>query len=223
MILACLSVKGGAGKSTVAVNLAAEFQRRRRRVLLVDADPQGTCRVWAEIAVENGFQPPTVVAMGKELHRPGQLDRFVDAFDVIVIDCPGRDGAIVRAALMVSHIAVIPCGASPADAWALAQTLELLDEARVLRPELVPCVAVTRKRHTSIGKSARADLAAAGVPVLATELGERVAYQQSMGEGRGVVHLSPTSNPAAREIRSLAEEILGLLEASNEQARSHVA
>jgi chromosome partitioning protein len=93
MIYTCLSVKGGAGKSTIAVNLAAEFQRRSQRVLLVDADPQGTSRVWSEIAAEGGRTPPTVIAMGKDIHRPGQLERFTDSFDVIGIDCPGRDGA----------------------------------------------------------------------------------------------------------------------------------
>lgn len=216
MIYTCISVKGGAGKSTVSVNLSAEFMRRGERVLLVDADPQGTARVWAEVALESGHQPPTVIAMGKDLHRPGQLDRFRESFDVIGIDCPGRDGMVVRAALMVADVAIVPCGASPADAWALAQTLEVVGEARALRPELKVCVVVTRKRQTSIGKGARDDLAAAGVPVLSVELAERVAYQQSMGEGRGVPSL-PATNAAAKEVRALADEILSLLEVDDEQ------
>jgi chromosome partitioning protein len=214
MIYACLSVKGGAGKSTVCTNLALEYMRRGRRTLLVDADPQGTTRVWAEIAVENGYEAPTVVAMGKDLHRPGQLDRFRDAFDLIGIDCPGRDGAVVRAALMVADVALVPCGASPADAWALAQTLELIEEARVLRPGLAAGVIVTRRRHTSIGNGARGDLESAGVPLFPVELAERVAYQQAMGEGRGVVALR--DREAAREIRLLADSIDNLVRSHHE-------
>ena len=77
MIFACVSVKGGAGKSTVAVNLASEYMRRGSKVLLVDADPQGTSRVWSEVAAELGHDAPTVIAMGKDMARPGQLDQVV--------------------------------------------------------------------------------------------------------------------------------------------------
>ncbi len=56
------------------------------RVLLVDADPQATSSTWAEVATEKGHKPPTVVAMGKDMHRPGQLDQFAASFDVTIID-----------------------------------------------------------------------------------------------------------------------------------------
>lgn len=223
MIFACVSVKGGAGKSTVAVNLASEYMRRGSRVLLVDADPQGTSRVWSEVAAEMGHDAPAVIAMGKDMARPGQLDQVASSFDVVGIDCPGRDGKVVRAALMVADIAIVPCGASPADAWTLAQTLELIEEARTLRPNLRVCVVVTRRRQTGIGKGARSDLADAGVPVLDVELAERVAYQQSMGEGRGVTTASPKSI-AAKEIAALADAVIETSkETYVEESIAHVA
>ncbi len=222
MIFACVSVKGGAGKSTVATNLAAEYYRRKNRVLLVDADPQGTSRVWAEVAAEIGHDVPTVVAMGKDMHRPGQLDKISQNFDVTCIDCPGRDGAVVRSALMVADLAIVPCGASPADAWALAETLEVVQDAQILRPNLKVCVVVTRKRHTGIGNGARKDLKNAGVPVLDVELGERVAYQQAIGEGRGVTVAAPKT-AAAREVIALANKLLETLETKNVQAIADVA
>lgn len=206
MIIASVSVKGGAGKSTLATNLAAEYMRRGRSVLLVDADPQGTSRVWAEVAMENGHKPPTVVAMGRDMHKPGQLDQIAANYDITIIDCPGREGAVVRSALVIADVVLIPCGASPADAWALQQSLEIIDEARTIRPNLIARVVITRRRATAIGKNARNDLAAVGVPLMPVELAERVAYQQAMGEGRGVTNMSGQPD-ATREIRDLTTAI----------------
>jgi chromosome partitioning protein len=220
-IIACASVKGGAGKSTLAVNLAVEYQRQDRRVLIVDADPQGTARVWSEIAAERQQPVPSVIAMGKDLHRRGQLDSIAAGFDVVVIDCPGRDGAVVRSALIAADLVLVPCGASPADAWALQQSLDLIEEARGLRPELAACVVVTRRRATTLGKHARSDLVANGVPVLSIELAERVAYQLAMGEGRGVTNMTGQAE-AVREIRALTNAVDDLLRENN-HAVAHVA
>jgi chromosome partitioning protein len=222
MLIACVSVKGGAGKSTLATNLCAEYLRQGRRVLLVDADPQGTARIWAEVATENGHLSPTVVAMGRDMHRPGQLDRLAANYQVTVIDCPGRDGAVVRSALMIADVALVPCGASPADAWALQQSLDVIGEAQALRPALRASVVITRRRATSIGRGARGDLSAAGVPLLDAELAERVAYQYAMGEGRGVTTMHGHGE-AAREIRALAAAVDNLVQEQNEHAIASVA
>jgi chromosome partitioning protein len=155
--------------------------------------------------------------------RPGQLDHVASSFDVVGIDCPGRDGKVVRAALMVADLVIVPCGASPADAWTLAQTLELIDEAKALRPNLQVCVVVTRRRPTGIGKGARGDLLAAGVPVLDIELAERVAYQQAMGEGRGVT-ASSSHSAAAKEIAALAEALIQINKETHvQEGTTHVA
>ncbi len=69
------SQKGGVGKSTLAVAFAAELNARGRKVLLVDADPQGSASSWAAVAAELGNETPTTIAMGAAMHQPGQLDR----------------------------------------------------------------------------------------------------------------------------------------------------
>lgn len=70
MIIAFAGQKGGAGKSTLAIATACELHARGYRVLLVDADPQGSARTFAAVAAEGGYPSPTVVSMGAEMYRP---------------------------------------------------------------------------------------------------------------------------------------------------------
>ena len=108
MIVALAGQKGGAGKSTLAVCLAVEALERGERVLLVDADPQGTARTWVEVAAEGGQTVPTSITMGASMHRDGQLRALAAGFALTLIDCPPRHGEIQRAALMVADRVLIP-------------------------------------------------------------------------------------------------------------------
>lgn len=208
MIVALTGQKGGVGKSTTAIGLASAAFARGLRVLLVDADPQGTARTWGDVAAESGRRTPTVVAMGANMHRPGQLPGLAADYDLVVIDAPPRHGDVQRSALMIADLAIVPCGPSAADAWALASTLEMIEEARALRPELSACLLVTRKQgRTALGKGARTVLASSGLPLLATELGYRIAYQEALAAGMGVAEFAPR-DPAAKEINALLTEVL---------------
>jgi chromosome partitioning protein len=207
MIVAFAGQKGGVGKSTTAVCLAVAALEAGSRVLLVDADPQGTVRTWGEVAAERKRPAPTVIAMGASMHKSGQLSDLAAGFDMTFIDCPPRHGEVQRSALMVADVVVLPCGASAADAWALATSLEVVREARAMRDELQACVLITRKQgRTALGKSARKMLESTGLPVLQTELGSRVAYQESLAAGQGITTFA-SRDPGAREILDLLDEL----------------
>jgi chromosome partitioning protein len=210
LVVSLTGQKGGVGKSTLATCLAWHAADQGQRVLLVDADPQATARTWADVGQEAGHAMPTVVAMGATMHKPEQLPRVAASFDLVVIDCPPRAGDVQRSALMVSSLALLPCGPSAADAWALAGTLELVREAQTLRADLLAAVVLTRMQpRTAVGQSARAVLADSGLPVLRASLGYRVAYQEAMAAGLGVTSYAPHSEAAA-EVRSLFDEVLQL-------------
>jgi chromosome partitioning protein len=217
-IIALCGQKGGAGKSTLTIALASEALERGERVLIVDADPQKTALDFGAVAHQQGRRPPTIVAMGANMMEPGQLDAIVDSFDRVFIDCPGRSDAIQRAALMVADFALLPCGPTPPDAWSLAASIELVTEARRFRPTrpLQAAICITRKQaSTALGKSARDQLAATGLPVLASEISYRVAYQEAVGFGASIRAHAP-KDAAVAEVEGLYNELFGAASAAGE-------
>ncbi len=202
MIVGVLNQKGGVGKTTIAVNLASCFSRSGWRVLLVDADPQGSSLAWSGVReVEPGF---VVVGMAKPtLHR--EIPALAKNYDVVVIDGAPRVNELARAAIMASDLVLIPVQPSPYDVWAASETVQLIREARVYKESLRGAFVVNRKiANTAIGR----DFSAAfdqfpDTPVLETALIQRVVYAESAARGLSVIEAAPRSE-AARELERLA-------------------
>jgi chromosome partitioning protein len=145
--------------------------------------------------------------MGAAMHRPGQLESVARNSDWTFIDCPPRHGEVQRSALMMADLAILPCGPSASDVWALSTSLELVRSAREVRESLQACIVITRKQpRTALGKEARRVLEQSGVPVLGSELFYRVAYQEALAGGAGVTG-QRHRDPAACEMRALFEEV----------------
>lgn len=214
MIVAVAGQKGGTGKSTIAVCLAAEWHQRGRRVLLVDADPQGTVQTWAEVATDAGHVGPVVQSMGDNIRR--DLPTLADAFEIVVIDCPGRAGGKRTAgALLVADVVLLPCGPAAPDVWALAASIDGVREAQALRPELRAAIVLNRSDRSAMTKGAREALADAEIPALARSLGSRVAFGEALAAGLGVTRYA-SGSVAANELRRLADEVEDLAGAHTE-------
>jgi chromosome partitioning protein len=208
MVIVTAGQKGGVGKSCSAICIGAEALERGVRVLMVDADPQGTVRTWHGLAQEREHPLPTVVLMGATMHKANELPKMAQDFELTIVDCPPRHSEIQRSALLVADIVVLPCGGSSSDAWALLASLKLIEEAHQRRPALRASILLNRiKSYTALGRGARDVLASTGWPVLASELHDRIAYQESIGEGLGVTRYAPRSE-AADEVRALVDELM---------------
>ncbi|HEV7252098.1 MAG TPA: ParA family partition ATPase [Mesorhizobium sp.] len=211
MIVALLNQKGGVGKTTLALHLAGHWAGTGKRVLVVDADPQGSALDWAEQRSREGLARLFgVVGLAREaLHR--ELLEVARGHDRVVIDGPPRVAGVVRSALLVADLVLIPVAPSPFDGWASAEMLKLLGEARVFRPELPPRLILSRvSARTVIARETADALADHDPAVLAAHVGQRIVFADAARSGR-LAHEALAGGMAAQEIAAVAAEIDGLL------------
>jgi chromosome partitioning protein len=146
--------KGGSGKSTTAICLAVELQARGSTVLLIDADAQGSVTTWREVALQRGHAAPDLIRPRDADDLMANVQEFAGRYEYVIVDLPSNLGAIPRAALMVSDLVLLPCTASAVEEWALTESVDLVQEARKLRPELRAFVVQARvQRGTTAARS----------------------------------------------------------------------
>lgn len=136
MILAVGNVKGGVGKTTLAVNLAVALSKEGRDVLLIDGDEQGTAAAFTELRTEAKGSPGyTAVSLQGAAIRT-QVRQLAPKYADIVIDVGGRDTGSLRAALTVAEVVLIPVKPRSFDLWGVDQTADLVREAREINDRL---------------------------------------------------------------------------------------
>jgi chromosome partitioning protein len=191
MIVGVLNQKGGADKTTIAVNLAAVFARVGHKVLLVDADPQGSAPAWSSPREADPIF--TVVGLAKPtLHR--DLPELAAEYDVVVIDGAPRTSELGRAAILASDLVMIPVQPSPYDLWATAESVRHITEAQKLKTGPEAVIVVNRKSvNTAIGRDVADALAQYDFPISKASLGQRVAYAESAVKGLSVIEADPNS------------------------------
>jgi chromosome partitioning protein len=208
MIIALLNQKGGVGKTTLATHIAGELALRGARVLLLDADPQGSALDWTQRRSQQGL-PRLFSAVGlarETLHQEApELARRVDH---IVIDGPPRIAALARSALLAADRVLIPVQPSPYDLWASAEMVALVREAQMFRPALRAAFVINRRvGATVIGREARGALAEQPFATLHAQVHQRIVFADSVAAGRLVREMQP-DGAAAREIATLTDELL---------------
>ena len=205
-VIAVINQKGGSGKTTLALNLAAGLGRRARTAV-ADADPQRSISQWIAMG-ENESALPISTQIGvnpdAEIARLKQNNRYV------VVDCPPSvQGAVIEAVLSSADLVLIPVLPSPLDLWASVEMAVLVKQAqqkdRALQAYLVLNQVETRNSLSSSMQQAVAEL---DVPLLQAYLERRAAYRSAAVEGKSVYDLGNRGTQAVKDIEAIIEEIL---------------
>lgn len=205
-VIALLNQKGGVGKTTLSVHLATALAEGRK-VLLVDADPQGSALDWsAQREIEGAPARFPVVGLPKEtLHR--ELAPISRDYDWVVIDGPPRVNKIARSAIVASDIVVIPVQPSPFDIWAAEDVEEIIAECAAIKPDLVTRFLVNRLfLNTTLGSEVLEELAKRPFGSFQTTIRNRQEYAKAARRGLTALETEP-NGPAAQEIRAWSVEI----------------
>lgn len=204
MIVALVNSKGGVGKSTIAVHLAAWWKERGGDVALVDADAQEASSVWLREAVPHIplFRLPTpddILDQAPELRRQ---------YDLVAVDGPAGLSEVTRAILLVADIAILPCGPSVLDLRAVSDAIRVVKQAQSIRQGHPQAVLVPNKLQIQYRLSRELldtakSLGIASLPGLRL----RQAYADAAGQGAVVWGLGQRGQKAAQEIRGLFHEL----------------
>ena len=201
-VVAVAQQKGGAGKSTVAANLAVALAAGGARVALLDTDPQQSLARWWE---ERANQP-RALALSFETPAgwriPAAVDRLKRNHDFVVLDTAPHAETEAKIAIRAASLVLLPMQPSPADLWASDATLKLA--ATEGRPAVVLLNRVPASGR--LAQQIEAELARRGIAVLAEKLGNRTAFASAFMLGLAVCEAAP-KNQATTELNALAAAV----------------
>ena len=213
MIVAVVAEKGGVGKTMVATNLAGMRASSGRRVLLIDADRQGSATFWTQFREERELpKVETQVMQGEQFRRFISVRRVL--YDDILVDVGAGDGPNLDTALQHSDCSVVPVRPTGVDMY----TMQLMDfrvaEARGVNPGLRALALINQAsanpRHQALGIAVASLRSGVENLVIAeTVIRDRVVYQRSHMLGQTVVEYVPRDTRASGEILSIYKEVFG--------------
>lgn len=203
-VVALLGNKGGAGKTTLSINLATVLADYKPTVLL-DADVQESSAQWYRLS--DGKTAIDVIEASENLGN--QISTCRDDYHHIIIDCPPSiHSEQTQQALLHSDLVLIPVLPSPLDMWASVKIEEELNKIREQNETLRAIMVVNQlEPRTKLSQAIRDAMAELVIPAANTAIRRRMAYKMSVLEGKGVTQLGVRGREASNELHQLLEEL----------------
>ncbi len=197
--IAILSQKGGAGKTTLALNLAIAAEQSGKAAAVIDLDPQASA---TNIGDMREVDTPPVMSV-----QAARLSQMLTAAeeggaDIVIMDTAPHSESDALTAAKLADLIVMPCRPTILDLQAVSRTIDLAKLAKT------PLLAVLNAVPPSgpLKREATDALAGLGVAVAPFCLVQRAAYYHALSVGQGVQEFEP-SGKAAHEIKLLAKSI----------------
>jgi chromosome partitioning protein len=201
-VLTLAQQKGGAGKTTLAAQLAVAFASVGKGVALVDIDPQGSLAGWFKLRGNTGKAGRIALTAVTGWRAQTTVDKLKGTHDLVLVDSAPHAEIEAKIAVRVADLIIVPMQPSPLDLWATEPTLALA------RSEKRKALIVLNRDQTrmKLSEGLAGPIGELGADVAETTIGSRTAFAASMLVGLGVVETAPRTKAAA-EILALANEI----------------
>jgi len=202
-VIALVGNKGGAGKTTLSINLATALADRAATVLL-DADPQGSSLQWSEIGEVDLDVHEAEERLGEHAIAMQQHYQYV------IVDCPPSvQAAQTHAALQACDVALIPVQPSPMDLWATVHIEHAIEQARTVNDRLAAWLIINQlEPRTTLSQLVREAVAEIDIPVAETPIRRRAIYRSSVLEGKSVYDMGRRGAEAVNELNQLIQEVV---------------
>ncbi len=221
MVILVGGEKGGTGKSTIATNIATMRTIKGIDTLLFDIDPQKTSTFWASRRDENNIHPRIASCqkiLDSRILNAGivirnELKALMSKYEDIIVDAGGAASEVLRAAMTMADVLVLPLMPSSFDIWTLGTVNNLISEVKHTNPKIIAKVVYNKVApHPQTAKSEMEESNEIlsdfdSIKRFDTILIYRVAIRRSQSKGQAIVEYKPLDDKANEEINSLYMEV----------------
>jgi chromosome partitioning protein len=203
--------KGGAGKTTLATNIASIRTVTTEDLLLIDTDRQSTASFWCSMREDHRVFPRVASIQKYDKTLRSEVKELRKKYKDIIIDAGGRDSPELRSALLVADVAVFPLRPSQFDLWTMSRLNTLVEQALDINENLKAFVVINQASPNPAVKETEEAKEFINefkyISLLKTIICERISYRRAAIEGRSVAEYKPEDSKAIEEVSNLYNEI----------------